>query len=36
VENLAVKLCIDGLALGDKFTMNNAVDAEKHDERGLC
>jgi hypothetical protein len=34
-QNFAVKLCADGLALGDKFTMNNAADVEKHDEHGL-
>jgi hypothetical protein len=34
-ENFAMKLCVDGLALGDKFMMNNAADVEKHDEHGL-
>jgi hypothetical protein len=34
-QNFAVKLCVDGLALGDKFAMNNAADVEKHDEHGL-
>jgi hypothetical protein len=34
-QNFAVKLCIDGLALGDEFTMNNTTDVEKHDEHGL-
>jgi hypothetical protein len=26
---LAVKLCVDGLALGDEFAMNNATDVER-------
>jgi hypothetical protein len=34
-QNFAVKLCVDGLALGNEFAMNNAPDAEKHDEHGL-
>jgi hypothetical protein len=34
-QNFTVKLCADGLALGDEFAMNNAMDAEKHDEHGL-
>jgi hypothetical protein len=34
-QNFAVKLCSDGLALGDEFTMNNAVDVKKHDEHGF-
>jgi hypothetical protein len=34
-QNFAVKLCVDGLALGDEFAMNNAMDVEKHDEHGL-
>jgi hypothetical protein len=34
-QNFAVKLCVDGLALGDKFAMNNAVDVKKHDEHGF-
>jgi hypothetical protein len=34
-QNFTVKLCVDGLALGDKFAMNNATDVEKHDEHGL-
>jgi hypothetical protein len=34
-QNFAVKLCVDGLALGDEFAMNNAADVEKHDEHGL-
>jgi hypothetical protein len=35
-QNFAVKLCADGLALGDEFEINNAADVEKHDEHGLC
>jgi hypothetical protein len=35
-QNFAVKLFVDGLALGDEFTMNNAADVQKHDEHGLC
>jgi hypothetical protein len=34
-QNFAVKLCVDGLALGDEFVMNSAADVEKHDEHGL-
>jgi hypothetical protein len=34
--NFTVKLCVDGLVLGDEFTMNNTTDVEKHDEHGLC
>jgi hypothetical protein len=34
-QNFAVKLCADGLALGDEFAMNNAADVEKQDEHGL-
>jgi hypothetical protein len=34
-QNFAVKLCVDDLALGDKFAMNNSADVEKHDEHGL-
>jgi hypothetical protein len=34
-QNFAVKLCVDGLALGDELAMNNAADVEKHDEHGL-
>jgi hypothetical protein len=34
-HNFTVKLCVDGLALGDQFAMNNATDVEKHDEHGL-
>jgi hypothetical protein len=34
-QNFAVKLCVDSLALGDEFTMNNAAEVEKHDEDGL-
>jgi hypothetical protein len=30
-QNFAVKLRVDGLALGDEFTMNNAMDVKKHD-----
>jgi hypothetical protein len=36
LQNFAVKLCVDGLNLGDEFTLNNAVDVKKHDEHGLC
>jgi hypothetical protein len=35
LQNFAVKLCVDSLALGDEFAMNNAADVEKHDEHGL-
>jgi hypothetical protein len=35
-QNFTVKLCVDGLALGDEFAMNSAMDAEKLDEHGLC
>jgi hypothetical protein len=35
-QNFTVKLCVDGLALGDEFAMNNAADVKKHDEHGLC
>jgi hypothetical protein len=35
-QNFTVKLCIDYLALGDKFAMNNAANVEKHNEHGLC
>jgi hypothetical protein len=28
-QNFAVKLRVDGLALGDEFTMNNAADVKK-------
>jgi hypothetical protein len=34
-QNYALKLCVDGLALGDKFTMNNAANVKRHDEHGL-
>jgi hypothetical protein len=34
-QNFAEKLYVDGLALGNKFAMNNAADVEKHDEQGL-
>jgi hypothetical protein len=34
-QNFAVKLCVDSLALGHEFAMNNAADVEKHDEHGL-
>jgi hypothetical protein len=34
-QNFAVKLCIDGLVLGDEFAMNNAADVEKHGEHVL-
>jgi hypothetical protein len=34
-QNFAVKLCVDGLALGDELMMNNAMDVEKHNEHGL-
>jgi heme oxygenase len=34
-QNFAVKLCVEGLALGDKFVMNKAADVEKHDEHGF-
>jgi hypothetical protein len=34
LQNFTVKLCVDGLALGDKFAMNNATDIKKH-EQGL-
>jgi hypothetical protein len=34
-QNFTVKLCVDGLALGDEFAMNNAADVEKHYEHGL-
>jgi hypothetical protein len=34
-QNFTVKLCVDGLALGDKFVMNNDADVEKQDEHGL-
>jgi hypothetical protein len=34
-QNFAVKLCVDCLALGDEFAMNNAVGVEKQDEHGL-
>jgi hypothetical protein len=34
-QNFTVKLRVDGLALGDEFTMNNAADVEKHDENGF-
>jgi hypothetical protein len=34
-QNFAVKLRVDGLALGDEFAMNNATHVEKHDEHGL-
>jgi hypothetical protein len=36
LQNIAVKLCVDSLALGDEFAMNNATDVEKHVEHGLC
>jgi hypothetical protein len=35
-QNFTVELCVDGLALEDKFEMNNATDVEKHGEHGLC
>jgi hypothetical protein len=35
-QNFAAKLCVDGLALGDKFAMNNAANVEKYDEQTLC
>jgi hypothetical protein len=35
LQNFAVKLRVDGLALGDKFAMNNAADVKKHEQRGL-
>jgi hypothetical protein len=35
-QNSAVKLCVDGLALGDEFAMNSVTDVEKRDEHGLC
>jgi hypothetical protein len=35
-QNFAVKLCVDGLALGDEFAINNVADVEKHNEHGLC
>jgi hypothetical protein len=34
-QNFAVKLCVDGLALGDEFMTNNATDVKKHNEHGL-
>jgi hypothetical protein len=34
-QNFAVKLCVDGLALGDEFMMNDAVNVKKHNARGL-
>jgi hypothetical protein len=34
-QNFAVKLCVDGLALGDEFAMNNTADVKKYDEHGL-
>jgi hypothetical protein len=34
-QNFEVKFCVDSLALGDKFAMNNAVDVKIHDENGL-
>jgi hypothetical protein len=34
-QNFAVRLCVDGLALGDGSAMNNAADVEKQDEHGL-
>jgi hypothetical protein len=35
LQNFAVKLCVEGLALGDEFAMKNVVDVEKHDKHGL-
>jgi hypothetical protein len=29
LQNFAVKLCVDGLALWDEFAMNNAADVKK-------
>jgi hypothetical protein len=34
-QNFSVKLCVDGLDLGDEFVMNNAMDVMKHDEHVL-
>jgi hypothetical protein len=34
-QNFSVKLCVDNLALEDKFAMSNAADVEKHDEHGI-
>jgi hypothetical protein len=34
-QNCAVKHCVDELALGDEFAMNNVAYVEKHDEHGL-
>jgi hypothetical protein len=34
-QNYAVKLCVDGVDLGDEFAMNNAADVKKHNEHGL-
>jgi hypothetical protein len=36
LQNFTVKLCVDSLALGDEFVMNNTVDVEKQDHYGLC
>jgi hypothetical protein len=35
LQNFAVKLCVDGLALGGEFAMNNAVIVKKHDGHHL-
>jgi hypothetical protein len=35
LQNLTVKLAIDGLARGYKFLVDNAMDVEKNDQHGL-
>jgi hypothetical protein len=34
VAELRSKLCVNGLALGNEFAINNAADVEKHNECG--
>jgi hypothetical protein len=35
LQNLTVKLAIDGLTRGYKFLMDNSLDVEKNDQHGL-
>jgi hypothetical protein len=34
-QNFAIKLCVDGLALGDEFEMNNVMYIKNHSEHDL-
>jgi hypothetical protein len=34
-QNFAVRFCVDGLALGNEFAINNATDVENYDEHSF-